>query len=112
MVYAAGPVFNFALGSILFLAIICWSEKLTIVPIAQIETQLAFLIGGLSVAIGLFNLLPFLPLDGGRLLLIAFEAWRGRPVAANHEKHLYWIGASILAGVTIVSVLFLFKVIG
>jgi membrane-associated protease RseP (regulator of RpoE activity) len=112
IVYAAGPVFNLALASILFLVIICWSGKLTISSIAQIETHLSFLIGGLSLSIGLFNLLPFLPLDGGRLILLAIEACRGRPVAEKDEKHLYRSGASILAGVTIVSALFLFKFIG
>ena len=112
MVYAAGPFFNLAFASIVFLGIICQSGKFTIVSIEQTETELALLIGGLSASIGLFNLLPLLPLDGGRLILLAFEACRGRPVAEKDEKHLYRIGASILAGVTIVSALFLFKFIG
>jgi membrane-associated protease RseP (regulator of RpoE activity) len=111
MVYAAGPIFNLAFASIVFLWIICQSGKLTIASIEQIESELALLIGGLSVSIGLFNLLPLLPLDGGRLILLAIEACRGRPVAEKDEKHLYRIGASILAAVTIVSTLFLCKVI-
>ena len=50
--------------------------------------------------------------DGGRLVLVAIEACRGRPVAEKDEKQLYRIGSSILAGVAIVSAFFLFKFIG
>jgi regulator of sigma E protease len=70
------------------------------------------LIGGLSVAIGLFNLLPILPLDGGRLALLAIEVCRGIRFSNKDEKYLYGIGSSVLAGTTLVSALFLFKVIG
>ncbi|MHC2256464.1 membrane-associated protease RseP (regulator of RpoE activity) [Bradyrhizobium embrapense] len=70
------------------------------------------LIGAFSASIGLSNLLPILPLDGGRLLLIAFEAVRGRRVGERDEKRLLRIGLSVLASTTVVSVLFLFKVIG
>jgi membrane-associated protease RseP (regulator of RpoE activity) len=95
-VYAAGPIFNLAFASIVSLVIICQSGKFTIVSIEQAETDLALLIGGLSASIGLFNLLPFLPLDGGRLALVAIEACRGGPVSEKDEKQLYRIGSSIL----------------
>jgi membrane-associated protease RseP (regulator of RpoE activity) len=112
MIYIAGPIFNLAFAGIVFLAMICQGGKFAIVSIEQIETEFALLIGGLSVSIGLFNLLPFLPLDGGRLALIAIEAWRRRPVAEKDEKHIYRISSSVLVGLTLISALFLFKVIG
>ena len=112
MVYAAGPVFNLAFASIVFVGMMCESGKFPVVSIERIETHLALLIGGLSASIGLFNLLPLLPLDGGRLALIAIEACRGRRVSQKNETHFYRISSSILVGVTFISVLFLFKVIG
>jgi membrane-associated protease RseP (regulator of RpoE activity) len=90
---------------------ICQGSKFAIASFEQIDETLALLIGGFSASIGLFNLLPLLPLDGGRLTLVAIEAFRGS-VAKNDEKLLYRISSSILAGATLVSALFLFKVIG
>jgi membrane-associated protease RseP (regulator of RpoE activity) len=110
-IYAAGPIFNLTFAGIVFLVMICQGSKFAIASFEQIDETLALLIGGFSASIGLFNLLPLLPLDGGRLTLVAIEAFRGS-VAKNDEKLLYRISSSILAGATLVSALFLFKVIG
>jgi regulator of sigma E protease len=110
-IYAAGPVFNLGFAGILFLVMIC-GGKITGGSIAQLETHLALLIGGFSASIGLFNLLPFPPLDGGRLMLVAVEACLGRRVIEKEEKRLNTIGSSIIAGMTTASALFLFRVIG
>jgi len=110
-IYAAGPIFNLAFAGIVFLVMICQGGKFAIASIERIDETLALLIGGLSATVGFFNLLPLLPLDGGRLTLVAIEAFRGS-VAQNDEKLLYRISWSILAGATLFSVLFLFKVIG
>lgn len=40
----------------------------------------AWLITGLSLALGLFNLLPIWPLDGGRMLALLLEAARAGPL--------------------------------
>jgi Zn-dependent protease len=37
-----------------------------------------FLIASLNVFVGLFNMLPLLPLDGGHLAILAFESVRSR----------------------------------
>jgi regulator of sigma E protease len=63
-----------------------------------------------SCAIALFNLLPIPPLDGGHLVLIAFEKLRGR--AASSEKQLIRPGNWVVAVVTIVtSVLLLPRIV-
>jgi membrane-associated protease RseP (regulator of RpoE activity) len=111
MIYAAGPIFNLIFAGLLFLVMIWRGGKFTISSIEQIGIELAFLIGGLSASIGFFNLLPLLPLDGGRLALVLIQSLRGG-VAKDYEKRLYNISLSILAGATFLSVLFLLKVVG
>jgi membrane-associated protease RseP (regulator of RpoE activity) len=69
----------------------------------------AFLFQG-SCAIAIFNLLPIPPLDGGYLLLVAFEALRGR--ALINEKQLIRVGTWVTAFVTAVtSVLILLRIV-
>ena len=41
-----------------------------------------------AVVISVFNFLPIPPLDGGRALLGAFDAWRGAPLAGDA---LFWV---------------------
>jgi membrane-associated protease RseP (regulator of RpoE activity) len=55
-------------------------------PLAWRVAILLLLIAGLNIFIGLFNLLPILPLDGGHLAVLGYEQarskvarWRGRP---------------------------------
>ncbi|WP_425905572.1 site-2 protease family protein [Nitrobacter sp. TKz-YC02] len=112
MIYVAGPIFNLAFAGIVFLTIICLGGRFSIGSLQHLATTLALLIGGLSASVGLFNLLPLLPMDGGRLSLLAIEACRGRRIAEQEEKQFFRIGLSILAGATLTSALFLFKVIG
>jgi membrane-associated protease RseP (regulator of RpoE activity) len=59
-----------------------------------------------SCAVAFFNLLPIPPLDGGYLVLIAFEKLRGR--AASNEKQLIRVGSWVIAIVTIVTSVLLF----
>ncbi len=46
-------------------------------------TFLCLLTGGISVALGAFNLLPIPPLDGGKIALLLIEAGVGRPLNAT-----------------------------
>ncbi|HEY0388895.1 MAG TPA: M50 family metallopeptidase [Gaiellales bacterium] len=46
-----------------------------------------WLLGYISLSLGILNLLPFLPLDGGHLLLLAIERFRGRALSrATFER--------------------------
>ena len=50
------------------------------------------LIAALSVGIGILNLLPIPPLDGGHLMFYAAEAVRGRPVSERAMEAVYRVG--------------------
>lgn len=52
--------------------------------------------GALSINIGIFNLLPLPALDGGRLLFLAFEAIRRKPVDPQKESLFHLVGFAFL----------------
>lgn len=56
------------------------------------------LIAMLSVGIGLFNLLPLPPLDGGHLLFYAGEAILGRPVPVVAQELFFKFGFFVVLG--------------
>lgn len=56
------------------------------------------LIAMLSVGIGLFNLLPLPPLDGGHLVFYAGEAILGRPVPVAAQELFFKFGFLIVLG--------------
>lgn len=59
------------------------------------ETTLRILIV-LSMSLVIFNLLPIPALDGGRLLFIAIELVRGRPVDPRKEGMVHFVGLVVL----------------
>ncbi|WP_068774662.1 RIP metalloprotease RseP [Paenibacillus sp. FJAT-26967] len=50
----------------------------------------------LSLYLGLFNLLPFPALDGSRLVFLAIEGIRGKPVDPSRESMVHFIGFAML----------------
>jgi regulator of sigma E protease len=50
----------------------------------------------ISISLGLINLLPVPALDGGRLLFLAIEGLRGRPVDPEKEGFIHFIGFALL----------------
>jgi regulator of sigma E protease len=50
----------------------------------------------LSVALAIFNLLPFPALDGGRMVFAAFEGLTGRRVNPRVETMLHTLGFLLL----------------
>jgi len=63
-------------------------------------SQLAFM-GLLSVNLGVLNVLPFPPLDGGRLLVVVIEAVRRRRLPAEREALIYVTGFLVLMALVI-----------
>ena len=62
-----------------------------------------FFLGVLSVSVAIINLLPLPALDGGQIILFAFEALRGR--AASGKFLLWWtrIGAVTISGLIVLA---------
>lgn len=50
----------------------------------------------LSINLGIVNLVPLPALDGGRLLFVAIEAIRGKPIAAEKEGLFHFVGFALL----------------
>lgn len=50
----------------------------------------------LSINLGIMNLLPLPALDGGRLLFFGIEAVRGKPVDAQKEGMVHFVGIMLL----------------
>ena len=55
-----------------------------------------YMIGFLSVSIGLLNLFPIPMLDGGHLVYYGIEALRGKPLGPNAQEWGYRIGLSLV----------------
>ena len=56
----------------------------------------------LSVNVGLVNLLPIAPMDGGRLAMIAYEAARkNRPISKQSEMRVAGMGLVLIAVITV-----------
>ncbi len=64
----------------------------------EVVLQLAVLI---SVNLGILNLLPFPALDGGRLVFLAIEGVRRKPIAPEKEGMVHFVGLVLLFGLII-----------
>ncbi len=52
----------------------------------------------ISMNLGIFNLIPFPALDGGRILFMLVELVRGKPVDPKYEGYVHFAGIVILLG--------------
>ncbi len=100
IIHAAGPAANLLLAAGLLLQL-SFSEVSTL-AITSAE-ELILMVGGLSLLLGLFNLVPLPPLDGGRLVMIAIEAIFGSHFSRQSEHVIFRIGTATL---TIASLVF------
>ncbi len=58
--------------------------------------NLLYLCAVISINLGVFNLLPLPALDGGRLVFLAVEAVRRKPINRNIEAYVHFIGIILL----------------
>lgn len=58
--------------------------------------QFLYIVAVLSINLGVFNLIPFPALDGGRFLFLIIEGIRRKPVNKNVEAYINGIGILIL----------------
>ena len=63
---------------------------------------LLYVMSVISINLGIFNLLPFPALDGGRFVFLAIEGVRGRPIDRRIENYVNFVGIMILFGFMII----------
>jgi regulator of sigma E protease len=61
------------------------------------------LVIGLSVVLGIFNLLPVPMLDGGHLAMYAYEALRGRPLGLKAQELGLRVGFALVIGMALIA---------
>jgi Zn-dependent protease len=71
LIALAGPAVNFAIAGVLF-AMIGLVEAAGVSPFLMEQVLIT------NLALGLFNLLPIFPMDGGRVLRALLSGWMGR----------------------------------
>jgi len=81
-------------GPIAIVGEIQQAAQLGIVPVLWLT---AFI----SVNIGLFNLLPLPALDGGRIVFTLIEAIRRKPIPAEKEAIIHFVGIVLLLGLMV-----------
>ncbi len=55
-----------------------------------------YIVSVLTINLGVFNLIPFPALDGGRFLFLAIEGVRGKPINRNVEAYINFVGLMLL----------------
>ena len=61
----------------------------------------AYMLALISVSLGITNLLPFPPLDGGKVVILLIEAIRKKPLKENIEVGIQMAGFFLLVGLSI-----------
>lgn len=64
-------------------------------------TAILSLVIGVSVVLGVFNLLPVPMLDGGHLAMYLYEAVRGRPLGLKAQELALKVGFALVIGVSV-----------
>ena len=60
-----------------------------------------YIVALISLSLGVTNLLPFPPLDGGKVVIYIIEAIRRKPIKENTEAIIQTAGFFILIGLSI-----------
>ena len=60
-----------------------------------------FILAVVSISLGFTNLLPFPPLDGGKILFLLIEAIRRKPIKEQTELTIQMVGFMLLIGLSI-----------
>lgn len=63
--------------------------------------EFVYILAVISISLGVTNLLPFPPLDGGKIVLIIIEAIRRKPLKQETELKIQMLGFAVLIGVSI-----------
>lgn len=63
--------------------------------------EFTYILAVISISLGVTNLIPFPPLDGGKILLLIIEAIRRKPLKEDTEIKIQLLGFAILIGLFI-----------
>ncbi len=63
--------------------------------------EFIYLLALISLSLGITNLLPFPPLDGGKIVFLIIEAIRRKPLKEETETKIQLIGFALLIGLSI-----------
>lgn len=63
--------------------------------------EFIYILAVISISLGVTNLLPFPPLDGGKILLILIEAIRRKPLKEETELKIQMLGFAVLITVSL-----------
>jgi len=69
--------------------------------IMQGLNQFFLLVALLNLVLGVFNLIPFPALDGSRIVFAFYEMVRGKPIPAEKEGWVHYVGFIILMGLIV-----------
>ena len=95
LIAIAGPAVSFVLGACCFGAVLA-AESLPIPSGGKGFIVLGGLLGIVNIQLGLFNLIPGFPLDGGRALRAGLWAWGNNFHRATSQAALMGLGFGVL----------------
>ena len=64
-------------------------------------SDFVYILALISLSLGVTNLLPFPPLDGGKVVIYIIEAIRRKPMKEKTEVTIQMLGFAILIGLSI-----------
>lgn len=104
LIAVAGPIVSFALGAACF-GLTALAESIQPPRDVQGVVMLGALLGMVNLQLGLFNLIPGFPLDGGRVLRAGLWAWGKDFYRATRQAAVVGLGFGVLLGVLGLAVL-------
>jgi Zn-dependent protease/predicted transcriptional regulator len=105
LIALAGPAVSFALGAACF-GFVMLAESIRQPASLQGLIILGALLGAVNVQLGLFNLIPGFPLDGGRVLRAGLWAWGKDFYRATKQAAVVGLGFGALLGLLGLATLF------
>ncbi len=91
LIAIAGPIVSFLLGGLML-------GMASVTQAGQGLVALGILLGSVNLQLGLFNLIPGFPLDGGRVLRAGLWAWSGDFNRATRQASLAGQGFGLVLG--------------
>ena len=64
--------------------------------------EFIYLLSIVSISLGVTNLLPIIPLDGGKVVIYIIEAIRKKPISVKTQEIIGTVGLYIIMGLSII----------